>query len=259
VQIDLNCDMGESFGAYTLGMDEAIIASITSANIACGFHAGDPLVMSRTVKLAVKHGVAIGAHPGFPDLVGFGRRGMDCSSEEIEAFLIYQIGALQAFCQAHGTHLAHVKPHGALYNMAAGNEDMVRSIARATARVDNRLILVAMAGRMADRMAAIAAEEGITTRFEAFPDRAYTPEGALLSRRLTGAVIHDALEAADRAVDMATSGVVRAFDGTQVPLYAQTLCVHGDNPNGVTLAATIRRRLEAAGVMVGPMTGPLSP
>jgi 5-oxoprolinase (ATP-hydrolysing) subunit A len=257
VQIDLNCDMGESFGAYTLGMDEAVIASITSANIACGFHGGDPQVMGRTVKLAVEHGVAIGAHPGFPDLMGFGRRDMNCSSDEIEAYLIYQTGALQAFCTAHGTRLSHVKPHGALYNMMAGNASLVRSIARAIARVDNRLILVVMAGRTADRMAEIAAEEGIAARFEAFPDRAYTPEGSLVSRRLTGAVIHDALEAAERAVQMATAGVVRAIDGTLIPLRAQTLCVHGDNPNGTALAATIRRRLEAAGVVVGPMAGPV--
>lgn len=254
MNIDLNCDMGESFGAYTLGMDEAIIAAISSANIACGFHAGDPQVMSRTVKLASDHGVGIGAHPGFPDLMGFGRRNMDCSGEEIEAYLIYQIGALQAFCTAHGTRLGHVKPHGALYNMAVGNESLVRSIARSIARIDNGLFMVALAGGKADRMAAIAGEEGITTLFEAFPDRAYTPEGTLVSRRLPGAVIDDPEEAANRAVRMAVDGVVLAVDGTRVPLTVDTLCVHGDNPNGVALAAAIRRRLEAAGVAVRPMT-----
>ncbi len=258
MKIDLNCDMGESFGTYSLGMDEAIIASISSANIACGFHAGDPEVMRRTVKLAVQHGVAIGAHPGFPDLMGFGRRNMDCSGEEIEAYLIYQIGALQAFCTAHGTRLRHVKPHGALYNMAVSNESLVRSIARAIARVDASLFMVALAGGKAERMAAIAGEQGINTLFEAFPDRAYTAEGTLVARRLPGAVIHDPEEAANRAVHMAVDGVVIAVDGTRVALTAHTLCVHGDNPNGVALAATIRRRLEAAGVEVKPLTGPLT-
>ncbi|MFH0784679.1 MAG: 5-oxoprolinase subunit PxpA [Pseudomonadota bacterium] len=256
MDIDLNCDMGESFGAYTLGMDDNIIASISSANIACGFHAGDPQVMSRTVKLALDHKVAIGAHPGFPDLLGFGRRNMDCSSQELEADLIYQIGALQAFCTAHGTRLRHVKPHGALYNMAVGNESLVRSIARAIALVDTSLYMVTLAGGNAGRMAAIAREEGITTLYEAFPDRTYTPEGTLVSRRLPGAVIHDAEEAADRAVRMAVEGVVLTIDGTVVPIKVHTLCVHGDNPNGVTLAATIRNRLEAAGVRVRPMAGP---
>jgi len=256
MKIDINCDMGESFGAYSLGMDEAIIASVSSANIACGFHAGDPQVMNRTVTLALKHGAAIGAHPGFPDLLGFGRRIMACSSEEIEAYLIYQIGALQAFCTAQGTHLCHVKLHGALYNMAAGNESLVRSIAGAIASVDTSLSMVALAGPYAVRTAAIADEEGIATLFEAFPDRAYTPEGHLVSRRLPGAVIHDPEEAADRAVRMAVEGVVIAIDGTRVPLAVHTLCVHGDNPNGVAMAATIRSRLEAAGIAVRPMTNP---
>ena len=253
MKIDLNCDMGESFGTYTLGMDSAIIPFISSANIACGFHAGDPQVMNKTVKLAVEHGVAVGAHPGFPDLLGFGRRNMELNDEELEAALIYQIGALQAFCSAHDVRLRHVKPHGALYNMAVGSESLTRSIARAIARVDPNLFLVTLAGRHAARNGTIALEEGVTTLFEAFPDRAYTPEGTLLARRLPGAVIHDAETAADRAVRMAIEGVVIAVDGTSVPLDVHTLCVHGDNPNGVALAATIRRRLEAAGVEVGSM------
>lgn len=250
MKIDLNCDMGESFGAYTLGMDEAIITAISSANIACGFHAGDPQVMSRTVRLARDHGVAVGAHPGFPDLLGFGRRNMECSGEEIEAYLVYQIGALQAFCTAHGTRLRHVKPHGALYNMAVGNAELVRAIARAIARVDAGLYMVTLAGGNCHTMAAIAAEEGVSTLFEAFPDRAYTPGGTLVPRRMAGAVIHDPETAADRAVRMAVDGMVMAVDGTVVPLAVHTLCVHGDNPNGVALAATIRSRLEAAGVTV---------
>jgi 5-oxoprolinase (ATP-hydrolysing) subunit A len=254
MNIDLNCDMGESFGAYSLGMDADIIAAVSSVNIACGFHAGDPQVMNRTVKLARDHGVAIGAHPGFADLRGFGRRVLDCSFEEIRDDVTYQIGALQAFCTVHGTRLHHVKPHGALYNLVVGNEPLVRTLAQAIARIDRRLILVGLAGRGSDRMAAVAAEEGIAMMFEAFPDRAYTPEGTLVSRRLPGAVIHDPAEAAARAVRMVTEGVVIAIDSTPVPLSVQTLCVHGDHPQSVLLARTIRNHLEAAGITVRPIT-----
>jgi UPF0271 protein len=250
VSIDLNCDMGESFGAYTLGMDGEIIAHISSANIACGFHAGDPLVMSRTVLLARQHGVAAGAHPGYPDLQGFGRRTMDCTAAELEASVRYQVGALYAFCQEHGVPLCHVKPHGALYNSLVGNDTLTRAVARAIASFDRGLFMVALAGGYGERARAIGREEGIETLLEAFPDRAYTPQGTLQSRRLPGAVIHDATEAARRAVRMAVEGVVEAVDGSLVELRADTLCVHGDNPNGVALAAEIRRRLEEAGVTV---------
>lgn len=253
MDIDLNCDMGESFGAYTLGMDEKIISAISSANIACGFHAGDPIVMNRTVKLAADHGVGIGAHPGFPDLMGFGRRNMDCTADEIRNYLVYQIGALQGFCLAHGVQMRHVKPHGALYNMAVGNEPIIRAIAQAIARIDKNLFMVSLAGKHANSMAAIAQEEGIRMIFEAFPDRAYTPEGTLVSRKQPGAVIHDPDEAANRALLMATEGIVVAVDGTPVPLSVQTLCVHGDNPAATALARTIRDRLEASDVSVKPM------
>jgi len=248
--IDLNCDMGESYGAYTLGMDAEIIRFISSANIACGFHAGDPLVMDRTVKLAADHGVGVGAHPGFPDRMGFGRRNMDCSADEIRNYLIYQIGALQAFCSARSVKMRHVKPHGALYNMAVANEPLVRAIAQAISLVDGNLVMVALAGKHAWRMAKIAGEEGVGMIFEAFPDRAYTPEGTLVSRKQPGAVIHDPGEAAERALRMATEGVVIAVDGTPVPISVDTLCVHGDNPAAVALARTIRTRLEASGVTV---------
>ena len=191
MHIDINCDMGESFGAYTLGRDSEIIARVSSANIACGFHAGDPRVMARTVRLARDHGVAIGAHPGFPDLLGFGRRAMACSPEEIEAYLTYQIGALQAFCVANACRLHHVKPHGALYNLAVGNEDLVRAMARAIGRIDRTLVLVLLATGNKARMAAIAGEEGIAAVFEAFPDRAYTAQGALVSRQQPGAELVD--------------------------------------------------------------------
>ncbi len=251
--IDLNCDMGESFGAYSLGSDEAIVALVSSVNIACGFHAGDPGTMRRTVRLAVEHGLAIGAHPGFPDLRGFGRRAMACSPEEIGDDLTYQIGALQAFCTANGGRLRHVKPHGALYNMAAGNEELVRAMARAIGRIDRNLLLVGLAGPDNGRMAAIAAEEGVAMVFEAFPDRAYTAAGTLVSRQRPGAVLHNPEEAAERALRMVRDGVVAAIDGTIVTLAAQTLCIHGDNPQGVALAAAIRRRLAAAGIAIQPM------
>ncbi len=253
MHIDLNCDMGEGFGAYALGRDEEIVASVSSINIACGFHAGDPHVMARTVRLARERGVAVGAHPGLPDLIGFGRRDMDCSPEEIADFLTYQVGALQAFCRAEGVALRHVKPHGALYNRAARDERLVRALAGALARIDRNLLLVGLAGRDNRRMADIAAAEGIAMVFEAFPDRAYTPEGTLVSRRLSGAVIHDPQAAAARALRMVVEQTVAAVDGTVVPLAAGTLCVHGDNPEGVALAAAIRQNLEAAGVAVRPM------
>ncbi|MCL2789239.1 MAG: 5-oxoprolinase subunit PxpA [Desulfobulbus sp.] len=253
MQIDLNCDMGESFGAYCLGEDEAIIASVSSINIACGLHAGDPHVMNRTVRLAKERGVAVGVHPGLPDLLGFGRRDMACSPEEIADYLTYQIGALQAFCTAQGVRLRHVKPHGALYNRAANDEQLVRVMARAIARIDRGLLLVGLAGRDNCRMAALAAEEGVHMVFEAFPDRAYTPEGTLVSRRLPGAVILDPEAAALRVLRMVLDQEVEAVSGAVVPLAAQTLCIHGDHPQGAALAAIIRARLEAAGVMVRPM------
>ena len=250
MNIDLNCDMGEGFGAYTLGMDREIIAHISSANIACGFHAGDALVMNRTVLLAKEHGVAVGAHPGYPDLQGFGRRNLDCGPGELQDYLLYQIGAIEAFCRLHGVQLRHVKPHGALYNTLVGNDQLTRVVARAIAAFDRNLYMVALAGPYGDKARAIAAEEGVATLLEAFPDRAYTPEGTLLSRKLPGAVIHDAEEAARRAVRMAVEGVVEAVDGSLVRLSVDTLCVHGDNPNGVALAAEIRKQLVEAGVEV---------
>ena len=248
--IDINCDMGEGFGAYTLGMDEMVIRYISSANIACGFHAGDPQVMRKTVQLALKHGVAVGAHPGFPDLAGFGRRNMQCSLEEIQDYITYQVGALQAFCRAEGAWLHHVKPHGALYNMAAKNPDMVRAIARAIHALDPELPLVILAGPNAPALRAAAAEEGVQVILEAFPDRAYESDGTLRSRNLPGAVIHDAALAAERALCMVQQGMIEAHDGSRVAMQVHSLCVHGDNPNSVALAVSIRERLEAAGVKI---------
>jgi 5-oxoprolinase (ATP-hydrolysing) subunit A len=251
--IDVNCDMGESFGAYTLGGDAQVIAHITSANIACGFHAGDPIVLGRTVRLARDHGVAVGAHPGFPDLMGFGRRAMDCTLDEIGAYIVYQVGAIRAFCDVHGVRLQHVKPHGALYNMAVGNEELTRTIAEAVAAIDKDLLLVGLAGRHAARMREIAEAAGLRAVFEAFPDRAYTSEGVLVSRRKPGAVIKDPAQVAERALMMAAEGRIIAEDGTPLSLQADTLCVHGDTPAQVDLAQSIRRKMAENGVEVKAM------
>ena len=252
-KIDLNSDMGESFGAYTLGMDEVVIQHITSANIACGWHAGDPLVMDRTVKMAVDHGVGVGAHPGYPDLLGFGRRNMDCTLEEIQKYLIYQIGALQAFCKVNGTKLQHVKPHGALYLMAVENEEIARAVAEAIVSVNPELLYVALAGAKGEFMRRIGQKVGLKVVYEAFADRAYTPEGALVSRRQPGAIIKDPGEVSERALQMAKDGIVIATDGTSIPLEVQTLCVHGDNPSAVDLVKNIRETMESNGVVVSPM------
>ncbi|NPU83250.1 MAG: 5-oxoprolinase subunit PxpA [Syntrophaceae bacterium] len=251
--IDLNCDMGESFGAYTLGMDAEAIRHITSANIACGFHAGDARVMYETVRLAKGNGVAVGAHPGYPDLAGFGRRRMDCTPEEIRDYVMYQVGALRAFCDAHDVALQHVKPHGSLYNESVGNEALLRSLIGAVARIDRGLIYLALGGAQAPLVKRIAAEAGIRVAFEAFPDRAYTPDGKLAPRSMPGAVIEDPEEASARALLMAQEGKVIATDGTVLDMEIHTLCVHGDNPAAVALVKRIRSVLERDGIGVAPL------
>ena len=251
--IDLNSDVGESFGAYKLGRDEDVIKYITSANIACGWHAGDPAVMDKTVKMAVEHGVGVGAHPGYPDLLGFGRRNMNCSTEDIKNYLTYQIGALEAFCKVHGTRLCHVKPHGALYLTAVENEEVARAVAEAIVSVNPDLFYVALAGAKGKLMRRIGEEMGLKVVYEAFPDRAYTPEGNLLSRHQPGAVIKDPEVVSKRALKMAKEGKVIAADGTTVPMEVQTLCVHGDTPTAVDLVKSIRKVLEADGIEVKPM------
>lgn len=250
MKIDLNCDMGESFGRYTIGNDEAMMPYITSANIACGYHAGDPLVMDRTVRLAVKHGVGIGAHPGFPDLMGFGRRQMQLAPEEIENYILYQIGALAAFTRAAGAELGHVKAHGALYNMAAKDVELARAIVRGIGRFSKDLIVVCLAG---SAMVEVAEEAGLHVAREGFADRAYNPDGTLRSRRLPGAVIEDPQAAAERAIRMVREGVVVAHTGEEIPLRVDTICVHGDTPTAVEMAKAIRRELETAGIEVVPM------
>lgn len=247
--IDLNCDMGESFGPYTLGLDEQVMPLITSANVACGFHAGDPQVLRRTVALAARHGVGVGAHVSFPDLAGFGRREMQVAPHELENDVLYQIGAIQAFCRAAGVPLRHVKPHGALYNMAQRDPATAEAIARAVAAYDRGLVLFAQPGSV---MARVAQEAGLPVAGEAFADRAYAPDGALASRKLPGSVIHDPDAVAERALRMVAEGRITAMDGTEITVAPATICVHGDTPGAVRLIQRIRERLARAGVALRP-------
>jgi UPF0271 protein len=251
--IDLNCDMGESFGAYVLGRDEDVIKHISSANIACGWHAGDALVMNKSVQLAAAHGVGVGAHPSYPDLLGFGRRNMDCTADEIRNYVVYQIGALNAFCAANGVKMRHVKPHGNLYLTAVENEAVATAVAEAIVSVDPSLMYVALAGAKGELMTKVGEKLGLKVLYEAFPDRAYTPDGTLASRRVPGALISDPNEVADRALKMAKEGKVIATDGSEIDLHVHTLCVHGDNPTAIDLVKRIRDLLESQGVAVKPM------
>ena len=243
MKIDLNCDMGESFGQYKLGEDEAVMPFISSANIACGVHAGDPLVMQATLRLAKRYGVAIGAHPGWPDLQGFGRRDMNLTPDEAEAFVLYQIGALAAFAKAEGAVLRHVKPHGALYNQAAKDPTLADAIARAVKRFDKELFLVGLAGS-----ALIAAGLGIGLHVanEGFPDRRYNPDGTLVSRKDTNAILESPEEVAAHAVALAREGI--DFAGRRV--HVETLCLHGDNVHAAQNAKLVREVLSKNGVEV---------
>jgi UPF0271 protein len=245
--VDLNADVGESFGVYTLGHDQALMRAITSANIACGFHAGDPGVMRETVVLAKEHGVAVGAHPGFADLVGFGRRQMHVTTREAEDLVAYQIGALAAIAAAQGVRLQHVKPHGALYNAAARDPALAGAIARAVAAVDRSLILFGLAG---SELVRAGVREGLRTAREGFADRAYRADGTLVPRTEPGSVIHDPDTVARRAVMMARDGAVPVADDGRVELAIETICVHGDTPDAATLAARIRDALAEAGLSV---------
>ncbi len=247
-RVDFNCDMGESFGAYKLGFDEELMLYISSANIACGFHAGDPMCMRQTVRLAEEAGVAIGAHPGFPDLMGFGRRVMRLSPEEIRNYVIYQVGALQAFTKAK--RLQHVKPHGALYNMGERNEELARTVAEAIREVDPNLILVGLAG---SAWIKAGNDVGLRVASEVFADRALNPDGTLVPRSQPGAVIHDVEDVVGRVLKILAEEKVIAITGEEVQVRVDTICLHGDTPRAALLAQTIRQRLEAAGVDVVPM------
>jgi UPF0271 protein len=242
MHIDLNSDLGESFGAYRLGDDVAMMPYITSANVACGFHAGDPGVMDATVRLCEAAGVRVGAHPSTPDLQGFGRREMLLSPDEAEALVLYQVGALAGFCRAAGVELTHVKPHGALYNQAAKDPALAAAIARGVRRFSRELALVGLAG---SALYAAAVEAGLSALSEGFPDRAYNPDGSLRSRRLPGAVLDDPAQVAANAVRLAREGIA-VQGGQHIPV--GTLCLHGDNPIAVQAAKAVRRALEESGI-----------
>jgi UPF0271 protein len=245
VRVDLNSDVGESFGRWTLGDDDAVLRQVTSANVACGFHAGDPATIDRTVRVAVEHGVAVGAQVSYPDLVGFGRRELEVAPADLTADVLYQLGALEAFARAAGSRVRYVKPHGALYNRIARDPVQAAAVVEAVRRYDPGLPLLTLPGSAA--MAA-AAEAGVPTVGEGFADRAYTGEGRLVSRREAGAVLHDPGRVAARAVTMATEGRVETADGGEVAVEVRSLCVHGDTAGAVGLARAVRAALEEAGV-----------
>lgn len=244
--MDLNCDMGESYGRYALGSDAELLPLVTSVNIACGLHAGDPPGMAATVRAAVRAGAAIGAHPGYPDLQGFGRRALDLTPDEAEAFVLYQIGALAAFARAEGAELRHVKPHGALYNQAAKNRTLAEAIARAVHRFDPALILVGLAGSL---LIEAGQKVGLRTANEGFPERGYNPDGSLMDRRLPGALIHEPAQAAEQALRLAREGILTPAG--RVPI--DTLCIHGDSPGALEITGVVRQTLAAAGIVIKPL------
>jgi 5-oxoprolinase (ATP-hydrolysing) subunit A len=247
-RVDLNADVGESYGAYVIGDDEALLASVTSASVAAGFHAGDPGVLRRTIRLAHARGVGVGAHPGFQDLAGFGRREMRLSAAEAEDLVLYQIAAVAGIAQAEGVRLQHVKPHGALYNMAATDAGLAEAIVRAVRAFDAGLILF---GPPRSALLEAGRTAGLRVAAEAFADRGYQRDGTLAPRNVMGAVISDPPAVVSRAVRMIAEGEVIAIDGTPVPIAPATICVHGDTPGAGRLAASLRRGLEAAGISVG--------
>ena len=249
LSIDLNCDLGESFGAWSMGDDAAMLDIVTSANVACGFHAGDPVGIYTVLREAARRGVAVGAHVGYRDLVGFGRRNMQPSREELMGDVIYQIGALQGLAKAAGTSIRYVKPHGALYNTIARDTYQAAAVIDAILAIDSTLVLMTLAGApIADQ----AREAGITVVSEAFADRAYNGDGSLVSRRLEGAVIHDPTAVARRMLRFVQEGVLTAIDGTDITVDAQSICIHGDNPSAVATARLLQTQLTARGVALRP-------
>jgi UPF0271 protein len=245
--IDINADLGEGFGIWELGDDLALLDVITSANVACGFHAGDPLIMRRVCAAAVERGVTIGAQVSYRDLAGFGRREMDVAAPELTAEVLYQLAALDGIARAEGGRVSYVKPHGALYNRIARDAVQAAAVADAVRAYDATLPLLTLPGSAVHKVA-----QGLTVVAECFADRAYTPSGGLVSRREPGAVVHDADEVVRRAVRMAVEGTVVAADGTEVALQARSICVHGDTPGAVALAQAVRSALSGAGVALEP-------
>ena len=250
IKVDLNSDIGESYGAYKIGMDDRVIPLVSSCNIACGFHASDPMVMKKTIAIAREAGVAIGAHPGYPDLMGFGRRNMVVTPEEGAAYVTYQLGALYAFAKSAGMELQHVKPHGALYNMAGKDYNLALAIAKAIQAFDPGLICLALAGSQSVKA---ARDIGLPVAQEVFADRGYMPDGSLVPRSQPGAIIHDENEAIARVVRMVKEHRVTAIDGNDIEIIPDSICVHGDNEKALIFVQKIREALEGDGVQIAPI------
>lgn len=248
-RVDLNCDLGESFGAYKIGLDGDVIPYISSANIACGFHASDPVVMAHTVAMAKEHGCSVGAHPGFPDLMGFGRRQMQITPEEAKDYIIYQVGALAAFCRSQGIQMHHVKPHGALYNMAAVDYDLARAICEGISEVDSELVLLGLAG---SELLKAANDVGLRYASEVFADRAYNEDGTLVSRKLPGAVITDEELAVQRVLRMVKEQKVTSVTGKDITILPDSICVHGDNRKALQFVQKIRDALIKEQIEIKP-------
>ena len=249
-QIDLNCDLGESFGNYKIGMDEEVIPLISSANVACGYHASDPIVMQKTIAMTKKFGTAVGAHPGFPDLMGFGRRNLSVSPAEAKAYTLYQLGALDAFCRTQGVKLQHVKPHGALYNMAAKDYELARGICEAIYEFDKELIVLALSG---GELVRAGEDIGLRTALEFFADRAYEEDGTLVNRRKEGAVITDENEALARVVRMIKENKLTAITGKDISIKADSVCVHGDGVKALEFVKKIREKLTDEQIAIKPL------
>jgi UPF0271 protein len=248
--IDLNADMGESYGRWKLGVDEEIMPYLSSANVACGFHGGDPHVMRKSVELAIKHGVAVGSHPSLPDLMGFGRRVMDVTPQELKDYLCYQTGALREFCRAAGVELQHTKPHGILYSMIEKDEPLATAVAESARESGRDLILMALGSGNYDRL---ARKMGVRVASEGFADRAYNVDLTLVSRKLPGSLITDPQKAAAQAVKMAMESKVRTIDGVEIDISVQTICCHGDTPGAQNIVRAVREALDRAGCQVKPL------
>ncbi|WP_240377460.1 LamB/YcsF family protein [Bacillus piscicola] len=247
LQVDLNCDLGESYGDYVIGQDHKVLDYVTSANVACGYHAGDHNVMAKTVRLAKKAGTAVGAHPGFPDLGGFGRRKMEISADEIYRLIIYQIGALQAFCRVEGVRVQHVKPHGALYQTALHDRSVAEAIAEAVYAIDSSLVLFGLSG---SELIAAGQKRGLRTASEVFADRTYQPDGTLTPRHDPDAFIRTPAKAAERIMEMIEQQQTTAVDGTFLSMRADTICVHGDNPEALAFVKELRKMMTAKQITI---------
>lgn len=254
-KIDLNCDLGESYGRYTLGLDEQVMPFISSANVACGYHAADPMVMNKTVQLCKTQNICVGAHPGFPDLLGFGRRNMDISPAEAKNYILYQLGALDAFCKANGIKLSHVKPHGALYNMAGKDYDLAKGICEGIFSFDPTLIVLGLSG---SQMITAAKDMGLKVAKEVFADRAYEEDGSLVHRSKEGAMITDEALAIERIVRIVKEQTVTAITGKDIPMVADSICVHGDGEKALGFVKKIRERLEAENISILPLADVIS-